>query len=169
MLVRELCKIGVCLVAGLILAGSVSGLGGAVYLLVPIYCLGLLYGISTIIPWIGRAMASLSKMFMMSVIMKNLFSVILLIVIIPVALVVLLTVGWIIGIVHLVQKLSSIIQQESIGGAQRSRFHRQWESSGGWGSGGNDGFDDWDALPGDTYEDRYGSSDYSRSYSDDDW
>ena len=125
MLTKELIKIGLCLTGGLILAiaAPIGALGGWNYLLLPLYILGFIYGISTILPWIGKTIGSTSKMFMYSVIMKSLIGVLLLLLLLPVFIAILLTVGWIIGIVKLVQRLAEAIQLEGSLHMQRGSLH----------------------------------------------
>ena len=125
---KELVKIGVSLALGLLLAFliPIRRLGGWNYLVFPVYLLGFFYGAATVIPWIGKMIASSSKMMMMSIIMKSLLGVILLLVFLPVVLAVLLSVGWIIGMVKLVVSLKEALELELELGQQRRELHGGW-------------------------------------------
>ena len=131
MLIKELVKIGACLLGGMILAiaSPIDMLGVWNYLLLPLYILGLAYGIVTVIPWIGKTIGSMSKMLMLSVIMKSVVGVILLVLMLPIFLVALLIVGWFVGMVKLAQRLGEVIQLQVSFGSQRDNLHKRWGES----------------------------------------
>ena len=163
MLLKELIKIAACLLGGLILAiaSPIDMLGVWNYVLLPLYILGLAYGVVTVIPWIGKTIGSMSKMFMYSVIMKSLIGVILLVLMMPLFLAALLILGWFVGMVKLVQRMGELIQQQVSFGSQRENLHKRWgESSPPTKKGGGDPYEFFpDIDEEDNWEQRGDSSD----------
>lgn len=131
MLIKELVKIGLCLLGGLILAflEPSAQMGGWRFLVMPIYILGISYGVSTALPWAGKAIGSVLKMFMASIIFKSLIGVILLVIFFPLFLAGVLTVGWFIGMVKLFQRMSEILQLEGGFSSPKSRLRDRWENN----------------------------------------
>jgi len=127
---KELIKIGIIITVGIVLALllPIEAFGGWVFLIYPVYLLGFVYGFLTFIPWIGKTVASISSFTMLSIIMKSLLGFIILIILLPIALAVLLTIGWFVGIVKLVMALVEAIREEGGLGLQRRRLHRDWKS-----------------------------------------
>ena len=194
---KELIKIASCLVAGVIIAAASGMSGGWPYVLIPLYCLGLFYGLRVVGPWIGKTIASIGKMFMFSVFFKSLLGFLLMLAFLPAALAVLLTVGWFVGMVQLVKSMAELISEQSVLNGQRERLYENnsgrsrrplWErrprlperndgGGDGWGTqdkSDNDSWaadDDWGSSgkDSDSWSDDEDWSDSRRKRSDDSW
>ncbi len=164
---KELIKIGISITAGIVLAIllPIEAVGAWTFLIYPLYLLGFIYGFLTFIPWIGKTVAAISAFTMFSIIMRSLLGFIILVLLLPIALAVLLTIGWFVGMVKLFMVLTEAIRAESSRGLQRQRYQRDWRSR-ERGSGGRrqpeyplfreeSGYDDEQELMDEGWDDGY--------------
>ncbi len=133
-LIKEIIKAGICIIVGIIAAAlfPLSQLGGWVYLLYPLYLIGIVYGFGMILPWLGNVLGSISRMFMFSVIMKSLLGIIGILVIFPVALAGTLTVGSVAGLVKFITRFFQLISEAVQHGAPKRdliKGEREWEKN----------------------------------------
>ena len=127
MLKKHLIKIALSLLAGLLLVALIDELRVLVWawFLVPLYILGTVYGIESLAPKLWALLKTVADKLFMSMIMKSTLGCLIMLIFLPIALTVLLTIGWVSGIVCLVTGLVEAFQEEGGDLAARRSLHRQ--------------------------------------------
>jgi len=74
---------------------------------VPIYVIGMIYGIGSVLPALGRFAASMMRGTFNSVLFRRALLAVFLLLLLPVGIAFLLAVGWIIGIVRMITEVST--------------------------------------------------------------
>lgn len=136
---RELIKTGLGFAGGLILALIVAGTSNSFgfYLLFALYVLGLVYSISSVGPWILSLISSVLKFGMNSIIFKSLLGFIVILIAFPIGLILILTVGCVIGLFNCIKNLITTFPGISggIGFPRQNKSERSWanNSNSDWG------------------------------------
>lgn len=127
MLKKHLIKIALSLLAGLLLVALIDELRVLVWawFLVPLYTLGTVYGIESLAPKLWALLKTVADKLFMSMIMKSTLGCLIMLVFLPIALTVLLTIGWVSGIVCLITGLVEAFREEGGDLAARRSLHRQ--------------------------------------------
>lgn len=118
MLKRELLRLGLCTAAGLIIGLLCAGPRAMVPF--AFYAIGLFYGIRFVLPALLGALKTLGNGSVMSIAFKNPIGVIILIVLAVLAIGILVTVAWVVGIVTVVLRLWQAFQEDR---AMGTPFH----------------------------------------------
>lgn len=165
MLKRELLRVGLCAAAGLVIGLLYAGPSAMAPF--AFYVIGLFYGIRFVLPALLGALKTLGNGSVMSIAFKNPIGVIILLIIAVLAIGILVTVAWIVGIFTAGLRLWQAFQEDrTMGTTFRPHIPTAGRSRPGAGSTSRrkDDWDDdgWDSSPA-------GSSGGSGGWDSDDW
>ncbi|MBR5095296.1 MAG: hypothetical protein IK095_09380 [Oscillospiraceae bacterium] len=126
MLRRELIKIALCLLAGVLVVAfwPLLQTEALAWFLVPLYVLGTLYGFRSLAPKIWSLISGMFDKLFMSVVLKSTLGCLLVLLMMPIALSFLLAFGWISGMVCLVKSLREAVEADQAGGGAGSQGQR---------------------------------------------
>lgn len=176
MLKKSLLKIGISFLAGMIIGIVLWAKSGwwQAFLILPFYAVGFVYGIQTVLPWIGKFIASCGKNAVYGgCVFKSFWIVLLIIIGLPIGLVFLLLAAWIIGLYHAGAELIRAIRDERKIGHNKTYSHvhqpKQKNSHTNYDTSYDDNNDtNYDDNYDDSYDDSYDDN-YDNNYDDNDY